>query len=143
MEDTTNLPFNPLEFQGVPWLYNGEQYREVCRNRVTPIPNVCICPLYCWGRLRDAVTIDVPLTDLTSAMKTYIGVFSQKARNEYGSVIYLSVEGKEVEVTGVYRTIDEANDYGWDDKVIIDVPLVSWVRDGRKVFIDIDNQLPL
>jgi hypothetical protein len=56
--------------------------------------------------------------------------FSEEGANLFGSSIYLTLDGKEIEVTGVYFD-PECEGYCWDDKVLLG-PVERWVRHGRK-----------
>ena len=68
-----------------------------------------------------------------SEHKVFIGVYSPASALQYGTVFYEDMDGKEVEVTGVYGSATQAEtNYKWDDKQIFaDRPLVKWLREGK------------
>lgn len=64
-------------------------------------------------------------------MKTSYGFFSEKASKDYGSLIYATPDGREVEITAVYHDA-VAESYKWPDKKYVG-EVTEWVRDGRTV----------
>ncbi len=57
------------------------------------------------------------------------GYFSTKAKQKYGSTIWKSVTGEDVEITG---TGNENYPYLWDDKICVG-EVVNYVRPGLVV----------
>ena len=55
-------PFDPIEFQGTQWVYNGNSYREICRNRAL-VPLVCIIA-ECFHDNNRGTTLEIPLARL-------------------------------------------------------------------------------
>lgn len=64
--------------------------------------------------------------------KVKYGIYSAKAEHNFGSVVYLTPEGKEVYVTLVVesKTISD-KEYGWDDKIFVG-EVTSYVRKGNE-----------
>jgi hypothetical protein len=58
------------------------------------------------------------------------GVFSQKAADEHGSLIYRKSDGTEVEVTAICNDLKGFKSYCWKDKVFVGI-VVAHVRQGR------------
>jgi len=56
------IPFNPLEFQGTQWIYNGNSYREICRNKAL-IPIVVIVA-ECFYDNNRGTTLEISLARL-------------------------------------------------------------------------------
>ena len=63
----------------------------------------------------------------------FYGYFSQQSINKgFGSCIYSTPDGREVEVTSIGTTSDPKDSgYMWKDTVVIG-QVVEWVRDGKK-----------
>ena len=78
-----------------------------------------------------------------STLRRFYGFYSQKAvDNGRGSVIYLTPEGKEVEVTAVYEDKD-GTDYLWPDKVCVG-QVAKYLRpnkEGRYVLRSFNNEV--
>lgn len=48
------------------------------------------------------------------------GFYSEKAKMSCGSSLYSTIDNKQVEVTAVYLSIDQAQkEYEWDDKILV------------------------
>lgn len=67
---------------------------------------------------------------MTESSSTSYGLFSEQAANEFGSSIFLTPDGKEVEVTFVYTTDGFSADYGFADKVFVG-QVTEFLRKGR------------
>lgn len=65
-------------------------------------------------------------------MKYSIGVYSAKMAANTGTIIYLDENGKEVEVVGVYTSLEEATQCRWDDVVIVSECLVKYLREEKR-----------
>ena len=58
------------------------------------------------------------------------GYYSKIASESYGSCFYSDTNGKEVEVTGVYNSVEQAEEmYKWADKVCVG-EVVKYLREG-------------
>lgn len=56
-----------------------------------------------------------------------VGIYSKKAAELYGTTVWLTPDGHEVEITAK----DKPSSYKWDDAQIIG-PVEKWVRSGCK-----------
>lgn len=61
---------------------------------------------------------------------TFHALFSEQAANQFGSFIYSTPDGREVEVTNVYPSEGAEPMYGWADKVHVG-EVKEWLRKGR------------
>ena len=60
------------------------------------------------------------------------GIYSKKSIDAgFGSIIFSTPDGGEVEVTAVISKGDDFQDYGWDDKKFVG-PVVNYLHDGVK-----------
>jgi hypothetical protein len=70
-------------------------------------------------------------TDVTTPPKPSIGFYSVKAATEFGSLIYLSPDGQEVEVTAVYDNQESGQqEYYWADKKCVG-PVTKCLKTGK------------
>ena len=61
--------------------------------------------------------------------KQRLAFYSPSAAKEWGTLIYKTPDGGEVEVTGVMEGLEDNGSYKWPDKVPVIV--TSYLRDGR------------
>jgi len=59
------------------------------------------------------------------------GVYSARFAELYGSSIYSTPDGKEVEVSGVYED-QECSPFTWEDRVLLG-PVDQWLRHGQNM----------
>lgn len=72
---------------------------------------------------------------------SFYGFFSVEAvKKGLGTAIYLTTDGKEVEITSVCRSEDKKN-YEWRDFVCVG-EVTKWIRPGRKGKYDDDEGYP-
>jgi hypothetical protein len=61
---------------------------------------------------------------MTNPLYNYIGVFSPAAALEYGTFLYMDADGRKVEVTGIFSSVEDMEEnYQWDDKYIVSTNL--------------------
>ena len=72
----------------------------------------------------------------TSTEKNY-GFYHPKSANEYGTVVWLGIDGEEHHVTIVMNTSENpySHDYTNPSEVVHIGELIRWVRDGHKVYL--------
>ncbi len=65
-------------------------------------------------------------------METWHAYYSEQADQIYGTCFWLNSNNKEVEITAVYKSKEEAEaNYLWDDKVYLG-EVVKYSRKGQK-----------